>query len=384
MHTKSGVVALVAALVLALAPAPAHAAFTPAPGPAFNNPWGNMAAKERLLVKIRKTIRSTPSGEKIRIAVYSNDRKDIADALIDAHERGVRVQMLLNGHAESRQTQRLQRRLGTDVSKKSFLRICKYSCRGKNGNLHSKFFLFTRAGAAHHVVMFGSTNLMGYGAKVQWNDLHTEVNRKALHGFFLQVFNEMKRDRPVDEPFLRTSVGDFDINVYPRYDKAKEKDRMLLNLRRIRCTGATGPSGVRNRTLILINMFGWNGERGAYLARKVAALSRNGCVVRALNSRAGGKVTHILSSNGVQIKSPDFDRNENGKIDVFTHAKYLGVSGNYAETPSWHVWTGSQNWSDRSLNGDEITVHVPRRGVFAKYRKNFEFIWENHSTWVAR
>jgi phosphatidylserine/phosphatidylglycerophosphate/cardiolipin synthase-like enzyme len=384
VHTKSGVVALVAALVLTLAPSPAHAAFTPAPGPLFNNPWGKMAAKERLLTKVRKTIRSTPRGEKIRIAVYSNDRKDIADALINAHERGVRVQMLLNGHAVSRQTKRLQRRLGSDVSKRSFVRICKYSCRGKNGNLHSKFFLFTRAGEARHVVMFGSTNLMGYGAKVQWNDLHTEVNRKALHGFFLGIFNEMKHDRPVAEPFQRTSVGDFDINVYPRYDKAKERDRMLLNLKRIRCKGATGPSGIRNRTLILINMFGWNGERGAYLARKIAAHSRNGCVVRVINSRPGGKVTHILSSNGVQIKSPDYDRNDNGKIDVFTHAKYLAVSGNYARTPSWHVWTGSQNWSDRSLNGDEITVHVPRRGVFARYRKNFEFIWDNHSYWVAR
>ncbi len=384
MHTKSGVVALVAALVLALAPSPAHAAFTPAPGPLFNNPWGKMAAKERLLVKVRKTIRSTPSGAKIRIAVYSNDRKDIADALIDAHERGVRVQMLLNGHAVSQQTKRLQRRLGSDVSKRSFLRICTYSCRGKRGNLHSKFYLFTRAGEARHVVMFGSTNLMGYGAKVQWNDLHTEVNRKALHGFFLRIFNEMKHDRPVAEPFTRTSIGDFDINVYPRYDKTKERDRMLLNLKRIRCKGATGPSGVGKRTLILINMFGWNGTRGVYLARKIAAHSRNGCVVKVISSRAGGKVTHILRSNGVQIKSPDADRNNNGKIDIFTHAKYLAVSGNYARNPSWHVWTGSQNWSDRSLNGDEITVHVPRRGVFAKYRKNFEFIWKNHSTWVAR
>jgi phosphatidylserine/phosphatidylglycerophosphate/cardiolipin synthase-like enzyme len=128
VHRKSGIVVLVAALVLALAPStPAQAAFTPAPGPLFNNPWGKMAAKERLLTKIRRTIRATPSGAKIRIAVYSNDRKDIADALINAHERGVRVRMLLNGHAESRQTKRLKRRLGTDRSAPSFLHVCKYS-----------------------------------------------------------------------------------------------------------------------------------------------------------------------------------------------------------------------------------------------------------------
>jgi hypothetical protein len=47
------------------------------------------------------------------------------------------------------------------------------------------------------------------------------------------------------------------------------------------------------------------------------------------------------------------------------------------------VWTGSQNWSDRSLNGDELTVHIPRRGVFWDYRQNFRKIWRKHSRWIA-
>ena len=49
--------------------------------------------------------------------------------------------------------------------------------------------------------------------------MHTETNRKALHGFFVSIFNQMKRDKPVKKPFVRKSIGDFDINVYPRYDK---------------------------------------------------------------------------------------------------------------------------------------------------------------------
>src|SRR5689334_24808441 len=46
---------------------------------------------------------------------------------------------LLNDNFTSRQTLRIQRHLGSDISKSSFLRICKSSCRGKRGNLHSKF-----------------------------------------------------------------------------------------------------------------------------------------------------------------------------------------------------------------------------------------------------
>ena len=94
-----------------------------------------------------------------------------------------------------------------------------------------------------------------------------------------------------------------------------------------------GATGIGNRTLILINMFGWNGERGVYLARKIAAHSRNGCVVRVISSRAGGKVTHILRSNGVQIKSPDADRNDNGRIDQ-SRLRPLGrLAGNQYSRP---------------------------------------------------
>jgi hypothetical protein len=55
------------------------------------------------------------------------------------------------------------------------------------------------------------------------------------------------------------------------------------------------------------------------------------------------------------------------------------LSGNLGGKAGWHVWTGSQNWSDIALNGDEVTMHVPRRDAFYEYRKNFDFIWKNHT-----
>ena len=382
MFRKLAAALLTAVLVLSMSTAPAQA-FTPADGASFNNPWGDFAAKERLLNKIRATINSTPRGETIRIAAYSNDRKDITDALIRAHKRGVRVQMLLNDNWTSYQTKRLQRRLGTDVSKGSFLRICKASCRGKRGNLHSKFYLFSKAGSAEHIVMFGSVNLTGYGARTQWNDLYTTTNRKYLHNFFADVFAQMKRDRAVRRPFISKKIGDFRINIYPRYNTNKYDDPVMGRLNSVRCIGTMTGTGIRNRTMIRINMYGWNGERGVYLARKIADLSRKGCNVRVIESNAGGKVVQIMARNGVQIKSPDYDRNSNGKVDVFTHDKYMILSGRMLKKSGWHVWTGSQNWSDRSLNGDEVTVHIPRRGVFWEYRKNFNYIWDKRSKWVA-
>jgi phosphatidylserine/phosphatidylglycerophosphate/cardiolipin synthase-like enzyme len=379
---KLGTVLTTAALVLTVTASGAQA-YTPDDGATFNNPWGDMAAKERLLNSITRTIESAHKGSTIRIAAYSNDRKDATDALIAAHRRGVHVQVLLNDNWTSYQTKRLQKALGTDTTKRSFLRICVNSCRGKRGNLHSKFYLFTHAGQARHIVMFGSVNLTGFAAKTQWNDLYSTTDRKVLHNFFVDVFDQMKRDRAVKHPFISKSIGDFTINVYPRYNTTESDDPIMGRLNSVRCKDYADGAGIAGRTMVRINMYGWNGTRGVYLARKVADLSRHGCNIQVLESSAGGKVVRILANNGVLIKTPDADRNNNGKIDVFTHDKYMILGGRIRSQSGWHVWTGSQNWSDRSLNGDEITVHIHRRGVFWNYRKNFNHIWDKRSTWVA-
>jgi phosphatidylserine/phosphatidylglycerophosphate/cardiolipin synthase-like enzyme len=371
-----------AVLLLVLTPA-AALAFTPANGPRFNNPWGKFPAKERLLTKIERTIESTPRGAVIRIAAYSNDRKDITTALIRAHRRGVDVQVLLNDNWTSYQTKRLRKAIGKNRSKRSFVHVCDRACRGGRGNLHSKFYLFSKAGKAKHIVMFGAVNLTGYGAKTQWNDLYTTKGRRAMHGFLTDVFREMKRDRKMAHPFRTAKFGAMTFNVYPRYGTNEDDDPVMERLRRVRCKGTAGETGIRNRTMLRINMYGWNGERGVYLARKVAQLSRRGCNIRVIVSNAGGRIVHILAANGVQIKSPDYDRNNNGQRDMFTHDKYLLLSGRMNRKSGWWVWTGSQNWSNRAVYGDDLTVGIKRRGVFWKYRQNFNFIWDKHSWWMA-
>ena len=378
------IVALVATALLVGGTTTSASAYKPEDGAVFNNPWGSFAEKDQLLVKIASTIRAAVPGSTIRMAAYSNDRKDITDALIAAKKRGVHVQVLLNGNWTSRQTVRLQRALGKKTGRNSFLHVCQRSCRGTTGNLHSKFFLFTDIGTAQNVVMFGSVNLTGFGAKTQWNDLYTTTNRKSLHAVLRGVFNEMKRDQPAKRPYMNRPVGDFDVTVYPRVENTKDNDPVMSRLKRVRCQGAEGATGRDGSTMIRVNMYGWNGARGVYLAKKVADLSRHGCNIKVLESDAGGRVAQILARNGVLIKSPDFDRNNNGKVDVFTHAKYMILGGRYGkDTSGWHVWTGSQNWSDRSLNGDELTVHIPRRGAFWDYRQNFDHIWQKRSKWVA-
>jgi len=374
-------VAVTLALVLSVTSAASAAAWEPEAGALFNNPWAKMWKKERLIRKFIRVVNHAHKGTTIRVATYSNDRKDIADALLEAHRRGVHVQMLLNDNWTSHQTRRLQRRLGQDVGKKSFLRICHRSCRGRTGNLHSKFYLFSNTGSTHWTTMMGSANLTTNGVAIQWNDMYTVNGRKAVYDVYSRIFDAMKRDRPVDHPYRRFSVaGGYRMNFFPRYRTTKKSDPVMKRLNKVRCHGATGPTGVGDRTLIRISMYGWNGTRGRYLADKVAQLSRRGCDIKVIHSDGGGYVVKKLRRNGVAVRTASYDRNHNGTTDMYTHQKYMILSGKFGTgRPSWQVWTGSQNWSDIALNGDEVVMKIPRRGAFADYRRNFRFIWTHRT-----
>ncbi len=376
---------LVATLVLlASQVGPAAAAFTPAPGALFNNPRGNTAAKDRLLVHILQTINATPRNADIRIAAYSQDRPDVVDALIRAHQRGVDVQMVLNDNWTSPATRRLTRVLGTDTNRRSFVTICVASCRGGAGNQHMKFYLFSRAGKARDVVMIGSSNLTGYAAKTQWNDMFTVVGKPALRDLYTRVFEQLVRNRRLADPAIRETVGIFENEFGPFPGATQETDPVMQRLRAVSCSAGAG-TGTNGRTVIRIVMYGWHRDRGLYLAQKVADLDRAGCDVRVIVSSGGRKVVGTLKRGGVLVRSADLDLDDDPDtgfggtaFEVFTHQKYMLLSGGFRGSSGHHVWTGSENWSGLGLMNDEVTIRIPRRSAYQRYLANFDHIW---TTW---
>ena len=192
---------LALALLTTGATAGAAAAWEPDPGAHFNNPWGKTSSKERLVKTFIAAVNHAHKGSTIKIAAYSNDRKDIADALIYAHNRGVNVQMLLNDNFTSQQTKRHPAQARLRHLQASFLRICKSSCRGKRGNLHSKFYLFSAPARRTYIAMMGSANLTGYGVKIQWNDMYTTTPTSRCTTLYAKIFEQMKRDRALAHPY---------------------------------------------------------------------------------------------------------------------------------------------------------------------------------------
>jgi phosphatidylserine/phosphatidylglycerophosphate/cardiolipin synthase-like enzyme len=382
--------ALASALTaVALVAAPAMA-WAPAEGPLFNNPKGSLAAKYRLQLRVEKAIRNAVPGSKIRIATYLLDRKASSDALINARKRGVSVQVVMDGRIDTPPSRNLQRVLNADNGKaglkwgpdQSFAVQCAGSCRGgaPNQAMHAKFFAFSRTGTANNVVMVSSANLNKGGALLGYNDLFTTVGVPSTFALYERVHAEMARDQADGDPYVVHREGRFETQIFPKRGANRESDPTYQILNRVRCSGATGGAGRNGHTVIRVSMFHWSGERGVYLANKLLALDRAGCLVSVMYGAPSAEVSRILRDSahrgGIALYDSRVDRNGDGHPELRVHTKYMLITGSYGgDTSSWQVLTGSQNWVAQSLTGgDENTLQINSRAGHARYVNNFDFV----------
>jgi hypothetical protein len=390
-----------------LAAAPA-AAVPPSAEVLFNDPTGSPAAQHRIADHIRRAIDATPAGGTIRMAAYSFDLPGIADALRRAcTQRQVAVQVVLNDNFVSAPARRLRSLVGPDAAtgtgacegstgagtagaEASFVKVCHSSCRlGDRGNQHMKIYLFSSTDGQPHVVMLGSANLTGYAAGVHWNDLVTFTGSEQLYDDYSRVFAELAADRLVESPAVDMAHGDVTTYVVPGRPATPEDDAVAQRLAKVGCEAMPG-TGEAGRTVVRVSMYGWQGHRGLDLARRMAALRRQGCRVQALVSAAGPDVVETLLEAGVRVRSAslDVDGNlatgfEDSGWEHFVHEKWMSVDGTWDGSATQAVWTGSENWSDVSLLNDELVVMVPRAEVHDAYAEHFGHVWKHWSKELA-
>jgi hypothetical protein len=390
MTRRSIVVALVAGLAMALlmSTAPVRTApaaqrlldYTPADGAIFNRPVGTTAQQRAIFTHVNKSIDATPPGATIRFAVYSFAEKATATRLINAHNRGVHVQMIFNAHQVYEQERRLQNALGRNPNHRSFAMFCENSCRGTKGQMHQKVFLFTKAGNAENVVMVGSNNMTRNNAVNQWSDIYTVTGDAALFFTYAGVFDQMKADRAQSRPYISADVNGYGPQFYPHPRVHMSKDPVYQALSGISCLGAAPGYGVekvvggvaQRVTQVRLSHHAWNGDRGRYLAEKVAQLHKEGCDVKIVYGIGIGRVVKsTLVNNGV----PMTDGRRQG---IHTHQKAMYVSGVFEGDPaSALVWNGSHNWSDGAMRRDDAVLRVEGQEAYAQYLANFEDMWAN-------
>lgn len=368
-------------------------------GPSFNNPT-NPAKRRVNLARIYRYVESSAGYKvrrvsqcpkrkanwpsQIRVAVYSFSDARVADALIRAHRRCVSVRVLMNNHLSNRDVPafgRMQGAMGTKRGARSFARRCNGGCRG-GYVLHSKIFLFSKVRKAKQVVTFGSSNMTGKAAGVQWNDLFVIKDRPKTWVYFNKIFSEMVKDRRPPKPIARNyRDGRYLEMFWPQPGNTVKTDRVQKALRKVRCNvRPTGGTGFNGRTAVSIEIHAMSGKRGLAIADRMVRMKRAGCRMRILYGLIAPRIHRLFKANGVPNRRTIFDRDNNGYTDMYTHMKYVGVNGAVdGDRGIRRIYTGSENFSPDSLGADEVWVQMNgATGAWRKYQKQFDMIWNSN------
>jgi hypothetical protein len=90
-------VAVLSAGVLVASADTASAATKPViNGATFNDPRGSAAQQDAIFTQIIQLVDATPAGEQIRVSMFDFTDGAVADALLRAYRRGVRVRVIVD------------------------------------------------------------------------------------------------------------------------------------------------------------------------------------------------------------------------------------------------------------------------------------------------
>jgi hypothetical protein len=371
--------------------------FTPASGPTFNNPYGGKTATRAIIRKLLRTIDSVPRGGNIRIASWNVRSNNITQALLRAHRRKVSVRVIMdysnfkpgNPNIDARHLRQGLRKGNKKrkPARKSWLRECKGACRGPHGIAHTKFYLFSQAGKAKKVVIYGSNNATELAATIQWNDIFTQVGNKQMYSDFNSVFKEMSKDKkPKGGGYREFDYPRMTTIFYPNAGKdAPTADPDLKRLNQIRCNGTTGGVGTNGHTKIRIAQTAMHGDRGIRLAQRLATMQRRGCDIKVVYAMFGNRVVQILRQAGIGLTHLAWDRNDDGIYDRYLHMKTMAVAGRIGkDTEAFLTVNGSANWTQVAQVSDEVVGVLPRSGITRKYIRWIDFLFHHRpASWGA-
>jgi len=196
----------------------------------------------------------------------------------------------------------------------------------------------------------------------------------------------MRQDKPQHPAYwVRQVPPHFKVQATPYPNFSAHHDPIISMLDNVHCKGATGHTGNKvHHTVVRVVMHAWNDDRGQYLAQKMRQLYAAGCDVKLMYGFAGESVRNTFANRVkrgyMPIHTTGYDTDFDGFIDLYTHQKELLIDGNYGgDSSSRIVVTGSSNWNDDGMRGDEEIFTINLGGQYSDYIDNFRFIWEHRS-----
>jgi hypothetical protein len=312
------------------------------PGPLFATPDA-APADNRAVHALVDNIRHTPRGATIRIVAYSFSLSEVSQPLIAADQRGVHVQVIVDGrHSHAFQaTQALVTALGTDRHHGSFIVLTDHSARGTVSHSHQKSWSFSRTGASRNVVMVGATNLSVLGTTQQYSDMYTFVGRPDMWRAFSAIFRAQARDRPVADPAVTDRLGRDTVYFYPGFSMTNDP---------IAETIASLPA--EPSTHIRIVMYAWHPPRGQHLVDLLLDKLRGGASVEIVRGPYVRQSLDALVAAGAEVHRGVFANGDHvhDKLMIVEYAHHGGIER--------FVTTGSDNWGNISFLRDDVDARI--------------------------
>jgi hypothetical protein len=298
-------------------------------------------------------LESTPAGESVRAAYYTFTRTRIADAFVDAHERGVDVQLVLGNTNNPDGAALTTLRTGLEDR----LTICREGqesggCIGDRIQ-HNKFILFSELeDGSRDVVLQSSANFTNPQTN-QFNNLVVIRDDTALYEAYSNYWTDLLA-QVTNLDYYHSVVGDLQTKAY-FYPRASG-DTIVGILNNVDC--AIGAD-------VYLGMAIFTNPRIA-IAERLVEMDAQGCNVHVL-TRDGGNSGDILATLSV------------GTIDLtlqpIMHSKYLVIDGAYGANSSHQklVWTGSHNFTGPALRrNDETLLKIRQDEVFEAFLEDWQ------------
>lgn len=319
---------------------------------------GPTGAEEDLTLeeKVKELLALAKPGSEVLAAVYTWSRTTMADAFIEAYQRGVDVRLIIGSDYPA--VTKLQQSL-----RSGRVLVCRDAegtpngCHGGRIN-HNKFFLFSElADGSRDVVVQSSANLTFTQIRFA-NNMVIIRNDTGLYNDYHMYWNDLYRERD-DLDYYREGEDDGFVQAYffPRSEgngSTGENDTVVEILDEL----GVGPEGQ-----IHVAMAFWSNARVA-IANRLAALDSAGTEVRViLNAEeAGANVVAALVGGGVEvIHFP------------FVHSKYLLVDHGIGRLRERLVFTGSHNYTSPALrSNDEVLLRLRDDAVYDAFSADWE------------
>jgi hypothetical protein len=325
-------------------------------------------------------INATPAGERITFALRDFNRQRVADALIAAHVRGVRVDGVIDGGERNRPVVgQLQAGLGADrfviCGSPTFVFNSCIADTDAPSLQHNKFLTFSRLeDGREDVVLQTSMNFLEPTQLNYYNDMVDIAGDHALYEGYVRYLFDLKAQVRSSDHYLITS-GDNGRNTMfpsPRAQRDLESDDTIVDrMNEIDCSRGGAPSG---RGLVRVANMAFRSER-AVILRKLVELKREGCDVEVILSNADGDILAGLVSAGIPVH-PFFIRAASPRPQVIVHSKFWLVDAKSTLTGTRRriTYAGSSNWRLDEQRSDDMLLRIVGKGVYGAYSAYWELI----------